>query len=112
MIYPWKDEIRLYCRSLCSATNDPTGTALLFDDDLSHEKDLTMTNTLKRRNDQMMGQANIMLAKIAVGTISVAEITRSLIQRRLFISTESPKESMETKKRLQKELESLKTHGS
>ena len=112
MVYPWKDEMKPLCRSLCSAMNDPTGTGLLFDNDLSHVKDLTMTSRLKRCNDQMMAQANIMLAKIAVGRISVAEITKRLIQRRLFISTESPKETMKTKRRLQKEPEFLKTKVS
>ena len=76
--------LKLECRSLCSATNDPIGTGLFFGNNLSQVKDLTMTNKLKRCNDQMMAQTNIVIAIIVVGIISMVETTKSLIQRRLF----------------------------
>ena len=52
-------------------------------------------------------QANIVLAIIVVGIISMAEITKSLTKKCLFRSRdeESPKETMEIREWLQNELD-------
>ena len=68
-----KTSLKPECRSLYSATNDPT--RLLFADDLSkHVKDLTIINRLKRY--EAPSQANKVVVILVLVVKSITEITK------------------------------------